>query len=114
MSYSEIFIIGWNLNALMFVVNLILAFNVIKSNDPVEVSRAHEKLGRLKEEVDMYYPNRGLETIATYLIPFTAFYRVSFRLYEMSMFFKVNQTASMFDFMIYRYEKDIQLAKTKQ
>lgn len=113
MSYSEIFIIGWNLNALMFVVNLILAFNVMKSNDPVEVSKAHEKLEQLKEEIDEYYPNRGLETLASYLIPFTAFYRVSFRLYEMSMFFKLNQAATMFDFMIYRYEKDIQVAKTK-
>lgn len=113
MSYSEIFIMGWNLNALMFVVNLILALNVMKSNDPVEVSKAHEKLGQLKEEIDEYYPNRGLETLASYLIPFTAFYRVSFRLYEMSMFFKLNQDATMFDFMIYRYEKDIQVAKTK-
>jgi len=113
MSYSEIFIIGWNLNALMFVVNLVLAVNVLKSNDPVEATKAHEKLGQLKEEIDMYYPNRGLETMASYLIPFTAFYRVSFRLYEMSQFFKKNQGTSMFDFMIYRYEKDIQVAKTK-
>lgn len=113
MSYSEIFIIGWNLNALMFVVNLLVAFNVVKSNDPVEVSKAHEKLGELKEQIDTYYPNRGLETLGSYMIPFTAFYKVLYRLYEMSMFFKANQGTSMFDFMIYKYEKDIQVAKTK-
>ncbi len=113
MNYSEIFILGWNLNALMFVVNLVLALNILKSNDVGEVSQAQEKLAHLKEEIDIYYPNRGIETLISYVIPFTAFYRVSFRLYEMSMFFKKNKTANMFDFMIYRYEKDIQVAKTK-
>ena len=113
MSYSEIFIIGWNLNALMFVLNLVLALNMVKSNDPVGMTKAHEKLSQLKEEIEKYYPNRAYETLMSYFIPFVAFYRVSYRLFEMSMFFKKNQTASMFDFMIYRYEKDIQIAKTK-
>ena len=33
MSYLDICIIGWNLNALMFVVNLLIAVRVISSQD---------------------------------------------------------------------------------
>ncbi len=111
MSYSEIFILGWNLNALMFVINLFLAFNVIKSTDAIQISKENEKLSQLKSELDIYYPNKTIETVISYLIPFTAFYRVAFRLYEMSMFFKANPGTSTFDFMIYKYEKDIEKAK---
>jgi hypothetical protein len=111
MTYSEIFIIGWNLNALMFVINLILAFSVIKGSDVVKVAKEHEKLSELKEQVDLYYPNRAIETLFSYMVPFAAFYKVGFRLIEMWAFLRQNQGATLFDFMVYRYEKDIQKAK---
>lgn len=111
MTYSEIFIIGWNLNALMFVINLILAFNVLKGNDVVKIAKAQEKLSELKEQVDLYYPNRGMETLISYMIPFTAFYRVGFRLLEMWSFLKRNEGATLFDFMVFKYQQDIEKAK---
>jgi len=113
MSYSEIFILGWNLNGVMFVVNLLLAINVIKSTDIVSVSKEHEVLSELKKELDNYYPNRGIETLISYFIPFTAFFRVSWRFFEMKMFFQKNEGTSLFDFMVYRYQKDIQIAKNR-
>ncbi len=111
MTYSEIFIIGWNLNALMFMINLILAFNVIKGTDVIKIVKAQEKLSELKEQVDIYYPNRGIETLTSYLIPFTAFYRVGFRLLEMWSFLKRNEKATLFDFMVFKYQQDIERAK---
>ena len=113
MTYGEIFIFGWNLNALMFVINLILAFRTVKQNDVVTMSKEHEILGELKEEMDKFYPNRGMETLISYFIPFTAFFRVSWRLIEMTMFFNKNQDAKMFDFMVYKYQVDIQKAKNR-
>jgi len=111
MSYADIFIIGWNLNALMFVVNLLLAIGVLKSNDPVSLTKESEVLRELKEELDNYYPNRRYDTLITYLIPFTAFFRVSFRIYEMKMFFDKNKGTKMYDFMIYKYQTDINKVK---
>jgi hypothetical protein len=111
MTYSEIFILGWNLNAMMFVINLLLAIFIVKSNDANDLQQQNEKLGRLKEEFDEYYPNRKYETLATYLIPFTAFFRMGFRIVEMLSFFSRNQGTSMFDFMVYKYERDINKAK---
>jgi hypothetical protein len=113
MSYADIFIIGWNLNAMMFVVNLILAVNVVKSNDAAQVSKEHEVLSELKEELDNYYPNKGFETLISYFVPFMAFYRVSWRLFEMKMFFDKNDGTRMYDFMVYKYQRDIQIAKNK-
>ena len=111
MSYFDIFILGWNLNAMMFFLNLILAFKVIKSNDAVTLHKETETLNELKIELEKFYPNRGMETFFTYLIPFTAFFRVGWRLIEMNMFFIKNKEARMFDFMVYKYEADIAKAK---
>jgi len=111
MTYSEIFILGWNLNALMFVINLILAFNVIKSADVVKVSKENEKLSELKQQVDLYYPNRAIETFLSYVIPFAAFYRVGYRLLELRAFLSKNKEATLFDFMIYKYQRDIEKAQ---
>lgn len=111
MTYSEIFIIGWNLNALMFVINLILAFNVIKGTDVVKVAKAQEKLSELKEQIDIYYPNRAIETMASYMIPFAAFYKVGYRLLELWSFLKQNDSATLFDFMVFKYQQDIDRAK---
>jgi len=113
MSYAEIFILGWNLNGLMFIINLYLAVNVLKKTDITDVSKEHEKLSELKQELDAHYPNRGVETLISYFIPFTAFFRVSWRFIEMKMFFDKNEGTTLFDFMVYRYQKDIQIAKNK-
>ena len=113
MTYADICIIGWNLNAVMFMINLVLAVNIIKSNDAAQVSKEHEVLSELKKELDQYYPNKGIETLVSYFVPFTAFYRVSWRLLEMKMFFSKNVGTRMYDFMVYKYEKDRQMAKNK-
>ena len=111
MSYGDIFIIGWNLNALMFVVNLLMAFTILKSSDPMDLVKESEQLGLLKEEFDKYYPNRRYETLITYFFPFTAFFRLGFRFFEMSLFFKKNEGTKMYDFMIYKYQSDIDKMK---
>ncbi|RXJ60296.1 hypothetical protein [Candidatus Marinarcus aquaticus] len=111
MSYFDIFIFGWNLNAFMFVVNMLLAIRVIRSKDPEELEEENEQLQRLKEEFDSYYPNRRYETLATYLIPFTAFFRMSFRILEMLSFFSRNSGTTMYDFMVYKYVSEINRAK---
>ena len=111
MSYGDIFIIGWNLNALMFVVNLLMAFTILKSSDPMDLVKESEQLSILKEEFDKYYPNRRYETLITYFFPFTAFFRLGFRFFEMSLFFKKNEGTKMYDFMIYKYQSDIDKMK---
>ena len=111
MEYIDIFVLGWNLNALMFVINLLMAVKVVNSNDPEVLREQTEKLGSLKEEFDKYYPNRKKETLLSYAIPFTAFFRMSFRLVEMTMFFSKNSGTSMYDFMVYKYSTDILKAK---
>lgn len=113
MTYLDIFVIGWNLNALMFVVNILLAITVIKSKDPMQLHEQSEKLNELKLEFDKYYPNRKIETFLSYGIPFTAFLRMNYRLIEMTLFFRKNSGTSMYDFMIYKYMNDINLAKSK-
>lgn len=113
MSYEEIFILGWNLNAFMFVVNFLVAMFVIKNNDPQELQKQNEVLETLKEEFDIYYPNRKYETLLSYVIPFTAFFRVGFRIFEMNLFFIKNKGAKLFDYMVYKYTNDINRAKAK-
>ena len=112
MSYLDIFILGWNLNALMFVVNLVLAVQIIKSSDTMDLHQQSKILNELKDEFDTFYPNRGYETFASYVVPFTAFFRVGWRLIEMISFFNKNQGTRIFDFMVYKYKSDIDKAKS--
>ena len=111
MDYGQIFMYGWGLNIVMFLVNLSIALNVIKSTDVTTMTKEHEILGELKLEIDKYYPNRGYETLLSYFIPFVAFYKVLWRIIEMMSFFSKNQNTRMFDFMVYRYQKEISVAK---
>ena len=113
MTYADIFILGWKLNALMFIINFMLAIRIIKSNNPADLHKENEILSELKEEFEKFYPNRGLETLASYFIPFTAFFRVGWKLIEMNMFFSKNKGTSIFDFMVYKYQSDIAKAKNK-
>jgi hypothetical protein len=107
LSYIEIFIIGWNLNGMMFVLNLIIAFGTVHSNDSISLHKETEQLKELKEKFDSLYPNRQYDVYVSYIFPFMAFFRTSFRLFEMMMFFRANQGTRMYDFIVYKYEKDI-------
>ena len=111
MTYLDIFIIGWNLTALMFVINFLIAVRVISTQDKTKLVEESMILKELKDEFEKYYPNRTMTTLLTYVVPFTAFFRMSFRLVEMYFFFQKNQDAKMFDYMVYKYNYDIQKAK---
>lgn len=111
MNYLDIFVLGWNLNALMFGINFFLAINVINSKKSEDLQQESERLRELKQEFDQYYPNRKAETLISYAIPFTAFFRMSFRIVEMTLFFTKNKGTSMYDFIVYKYNTDILKAK---
>lgn len=113
MSYLDIFIMGWNLNALMFIINFLMAIRVVSTNDKQKLQEESEVLAKLKAQLDIYYPYRMQITILTYLIPFTAFFRMGFRFIEMQFFFMKNSQAKMFDYMVYKYESDINKAKNR-
>lgn len=113
MEYIEIFIIGWNLNFVMFVINLLVAIFTAKRADVLEMRRDNQVLSELKAEFDKYYPNRRYEVLVSYFIPFTAFFRTTFRLVEMMLFFNRNKGTKLVDFMIYKYNSDIQKAKSE-
>ncbi|QKJ22983.1 hypothetical protein [Poseidonibacter lekithochrous] len=113
MSYIDICIMGWNLNAFMFVVNFLMAIRVISSSDRDKLQEESVVLKELKEQMEMYYPYRTQTTIITYLVPFTAFFRMSYRLIEMFFFFQKNQGSRMFDYMVYKYTTEINRAKNK-
>ena len=111
MSYLDICIIGWNLNALMFVLNFFLAIKVISSQDRDTLQEESLVLKELKEELDIYYPYRTYSTFLTYAIPFAGFFRMLFRFVEMFFFFQKNQNTKMFDFMVYKYTNEINKVK---
>ena len=113
MSYEEIFILGWNLNALMFVANLLLAFKVISTADKSKLQEESEELKELKNKLDFYYPYRTYTTLLSYLIPFTACFRISYKIFEMYLFIQKNVDAKMFDYMVYKYKEEITRAENK-
>ena len=113
MSYLDIFILGWNLNALMFFVNFTLAIKVLIGQDREKLHEESLVLKELKDKMDEYYPYRTQTTIITYAIPFTAFLRMSYRLVEMFLFFQKNRDSKMFDYMVYKYTNEIQKAKNR-
>lgn len=111
MTYLDICIIGWNLNALMFVINFLLAIKVISTQDRSTLQEESLVLKELKEELDNYYPYRTYSTMLTYMVPFAGFFRMSVRLIEMFFFFQKNQNTKMFDFMVYKYTCEINKVK---
>lgn len=113
MSYLDICIFGWNLNALMFVVNFLIAIRTISSEDKTKFVEESLVLEELKQEFQKYYPYKAQETLLTYLFPFAAFFKMSFRFVEMIFFFKKNQQARMFDYMVYKYTSQIKRAKNR-
>jgi len=114
MSYLDICIIGWNLNALMFVINFLLAIKVISTQDRSTLQEESLVLKELKEELDKYYPYRTYSTMLTYMVPFAGFFRMSVRLIEMFFFFQKNQNTKMFDFMVYKYTNEINKVKNSR
>lgn len=113
MTYEEIFIIGWNLNLVMFLLNLFLALRTMSRKNKEQIEEENRVLSKLKQEFDKYYPYRKYETMLTYLMPFAAFFRMSYRLIEMNSFFTKNRDTTMVDYMIYKYQSDIELARNK-
>ena len=114
MTYFDIFALGWNLNALMFFINFIISLRLFRSEADADVIQ--EKMATLKQlqvEFEKYYPNRKLEVIFMYLLPFASFFRTIYRLFEMTLFFSKNQGTTLYDFMVYKYYNDIQRAKLK-
>ena len=111
MSYLDICITGWNLNALMFVLNFFLAIKVVSTQDRNTLQEESAILKELKDELDDYYPYRTYATFLTYAVPFAAFFRMSFRFIEMIFFFQKNANTKMFDFMVYKYTVDINKVK---
>ncbi len=113
MSYEEIFILGWNLNILMFVINFIIALTTMTSKPKEQLFVENKILTSLKNEFDKYYPYRKYETLVIYFIPFAAFFKMCYRIIEMYFFFSRNRGTKMFDYMIYKYQSDIELAKNR-
>lgn len=113
MTYEDIFIYGWSLNLMMFFINLFIGIKSMNSKSRDQLLKENKILSQLKYEFDRYYPYRKYETMVSYFFPFTAFFKGSYRLLEMRMFFNKNEEASLFDYMIYKYENDINIAKNK-
>lgn len=111
MSYEEIFILGWKFNGFMFLINILIVFKALKSRTSIDLHKENEILKELKDEFVIYYPYRKYGTLLSYFVPFMAFFKILYRLLEMYSFVNKNKNASIFDFMIYKYECDIQRAK---
>ena len=111
MSYLDICIFGWNLNALMFVINFLIAIKTITTQDRETLQEESIVLKELKDELEVYYPYRTYSTMITYIVPFAGFFRMSLRLVEMFFFFQKNANTKMFDFMVYKYENEINKVK---
>ena len=50
MNYLDICIIGWNLNAFMFVINFLMAIRVISTQDRTKLQEESVVLKELKDE----------------------------------------------------------------
>ena len=113
MSYEEIFILGWKLNFFMLLLNLFIVFRALKSKGPMDLHKENESLEELKNEFTYYYPYRKYVTLFSYFTPFMGFFKISFNIVEMFMFMQKNEGTTLFDFMLYRYQRDINRAKQK-
>ncbi len=50
-------------------------------------------------------------TLLAYMLPFTGFFKVGFKLFEMFLFLSKNKEANVYNFIEYKYTKEIQKAK---
>ena len=113
MTYEEIFITGWYANLFMFLVNFFIALRTMNSKSKEQLFEENRVLSKLKEEFDKYYPYRKYETLFTYIFPFAAFFRMGYRFLEIKYFFDKNEGTTLFDYMTYRYQNDINIAKSR-
>lgn len=113
MSYFEIFILGWFLNAFMLLVNSILYVKFMNLQKLDLLDEEIEIIYELQSEVNKYYPNKKGETLFSYLLPFTAFFKTLFLIIEMLNFFIKDENKSMYDFLIHKYFKEIERARAK-
>lgn len=113
MTYEAIFILGWKLNAFMLVLNLLIVFRALKGRGPMDLHKENESLEELKNEFTFYYPYRKYGTLLSYLTPFMGFFKIAYNIIEMFMFMKKNEGTSLFEFMLYRYQRDINRAKQR-
>jgi hypothetical protein len=95
----------------MFLSNLFLAVSSFNPKDITQIHKQSSILRELKQEHAKLFPNRRYETLISYFVPFTAFFRVAYRYFEMFMFFRTNKDTQMFDYMVYTYTKDINKIK---
>ncbi len=113
MSYYEIFVIGWSLNVFMFLVNLFVAIGIFSNEDMGNIYEENMVLTELKEELERYYPYKTLFAFVSYIIPFTAFFKILFGFIEMYFFFQKNSQARMFDYIVYKHTSEIERIKNK-
>ncbi|AXH15419.1 hypothetical protein [Malaciobacter mytili] len=111
MSYEEIFILGWLANILMLFINIVVVFSVVRTNEVAKLKEQSLALEELKKEYDKYYPYHKQMAIIAYFLPFTGFFRVGFRLFEMFLFLSKNKDANVYNFIEYKYTQDIKKAK---
>lgn len=111
MSYEEIFIVGWFANAIMLIINVLVVLFVVKTNDSEVLKKQSQDLQKLKNEYDKYYPYHKQMSILAYFLPFTGFFRISYRLFEMYLFLSKNKETNIYHFVAYKYTCDIQKAK---
>lgn len=111
MSYEEIFILGWLANIFMIFANVLVVLMVVRNNEPEKLKEQSIQLNELKKEYDKYYPYHKQMSILAYLLPFTGFFKVGFRLFEMTLFLSKNKDANVYNFIEYKYTKEIQKAK---
>lgn len=55
MTYEEIFLLGWNLNLIMFFLNFAIAIRTMTSKSKEQLFEENKILTNLKEEFDKYY-----------------------------------------------------------
>ena len=113
MSYEEIFILGWKLNVFMLVLNLFIVLRALKAKGPMDLHKENASLEELKNEFTHYYPYRKYGTLLSYFTPFMGFFKIAYNMVEMFMFLKKNEGSSLFEFMLYRYQRDISRAKQR-
>ncbi|PHO11201.1 hypothetical protein CPG37_01795 [Malaciobacter canalis] len=111
MSYEEIFILGWLANIFMIFANILVVLMVVKTNDAEKLKEQSIQLNELKKEYDKYYPYHKQMTLLAYMLPFTGFFKVGFKLFEMFLFLSKNKEANVYNFIEYKYTKEIQKAK---
>lgn len=111
MSYFDILTFGWFLNISIFLINFLFKARYMKLENMDILEEERVIVNELKNEVLIHYPNKKQEKILTCLIPFTAFFKTIYSFTDMIIFFLKEKNRSMYDFMVYKYFKEIERAR---